>query len=303
MNDGLDDDLIREVYARFGLAYYQSECLHRELCMILAWSGLPSRDLITRPRVEERLAHAFSLTLGDVAAKLEGVLPGELSGELREAIDRRNFLAHHFWFERAHLMFSVENVHQLIAELDEYAELFDRLDTRASQWSEPKRRELGLTDELVQASLRRILAGESDEPLPDRQTVRELEKKLGRRQRLIRVWEFTLDDGRKPLIFELVDGSLWQLSDVGLGWTRFQGVGPGWTEHPAFKPHLPADILPRPDSTGPWDYEFALANGAVLWVKPGRQKQTFRWGVRSHERSAEQGAALDGDSAPLHPRQ
>jgi hypothetical protein len=287
MDDEPDDDLIREVYARFGLAYYQSECLHRELCMILALSGLPSRDLITRPRVEERLIHAFSLTLGDVAAKLEGDLPGELSGELREAVGRRNFLAHHFWFERAHLMFSIESMHQLIAELDEYAELFDRLDTRVSEWSEPKRRELGLTDEVVQSSLRRILAGETDEPLPDRQTVRELEKKLSRRQRLIRVWEFTLDDGRKPLIFELVDGSLWQLSDVGLGWTRFQEVGPGWTEHPAFKPHLPADILPRPEPTGPWDYEFALANGAVLWVKPGRQKQTFRWGVRSPKRSAE----------------
>jgi hypothetical protein len=303
MDDEPDDDLIREVYARFGLAYYQSECLHRELCMILAWSGLPPRDLITRPRVEELLAHAFSLTLGDVAARLEGVLPGELSGELREAVDRRNFLAHHFWFERAHLMFSIENVKQLIAELDEYAELFDRLDTRVAQWSEPKRRELGLTNEVVQANLRRIIAGETDEPLPDRQTVRELEKKLSRRQRLIRVWEFTLDDGSKPLIFELVDGSLWQLSDVGLGWTRFQEVSPGWTEHPAFKPHLPADILPRPEPTGLWDYEFALANGAVLWVKPGRHKQTFRWGVRLPKRSAEQGAALDGDSAPLHPRQ
>jgi hypothetical protein len=293
MDDEPDDDLIREVYARFGLAYYQSECLHRELCMSLAWLGLPSRDLITRPRVEERLAYAFSLTLGDVAAKLEGVLPAELSGELQEAVNRRNFLAHHFWFERAHLMFSVEDVSELIAELNKDAELFDSLDTKLSKWSESKRRELGLTDEVVQASLRRILAGQSDEPLPDRQTVRELEKKLSRRQRLIRVWEFTLDDGRKPLIFELADGSRWQLSDVGLGWTRFKEVGPGWTEHPAVKPHLPADILPRPEPTGPWDYEFALANGAVLWVKPGRQKQTFRWGVRAPKRSAEQGTAPD----------
>jgi hypothetical protein len=293
MDDELDDDLIREVYARFGLAYYLSECLHRELCMILAWSELPSRDLITRPRVEERLAYAFSLTLGDVAAKLEGVLPAELSGALREAVDRRNFLAHHFWFERAHLMFSVENVSELISELNKDAELFDSLDTKISKWSESKRRELGLTDEVVQASLRRILAGESDDPLPDRQTVRELEKKLSRRQRLIRVWEFILDDGRKPIIFELADGSLWQLSDVGLGWTRFKEVGLGWMEPPAVKPHLPADILPRPEPTGPWNYEFALANGAVLWVKPGRQKQTFRWGVRAPNRSAEQRTAPD----------
>lgn len=302
MDDRPDDDLIRELYARFGLTYYQSECLHWGLCMILAWSGLPSRDLITRPRVEERLVQAFSLTLGDVAAKLEGVLPTELSEELRKAVDIRNFLAHHFWFERAHLMFSAEHVRQLIAELDSYADLFDRLDTLVSEWSEPKRQELGLTDEVLQASLSRILAGESDEPLPDRQSVRELEKKLGRRQRLIRVWEFTLDDGRKPLIFELADGSLWQLSDVGLGWTLFQEVGPAWTEHPAIKPHLPADILPRPKVAAPWDYEFTLANGAVLWVKPGRQKQTFRWGVRTPKTSAEHSATPDGDSAPLDPR-
>jgi hypothetical protein len=221
MADEPDDDLIREMYARFGLAYYQSECLHRGLCMVFAWTGLPSRDLITRPRVEERLAQAFSLTLGDVATKLEGVLPAELAGEIRTAVATRNFIAHHFWFERAHLMFSVNKVRQLISELDEYVELFDRLDARVSEWSEPTRQRLGLTDEVLQESLERTLKGEADESLPDKQAVRELEKKLNRRQRLIRVWEFSLEDGARPLIFELADGSLWQLSDVGLA-TRFR---------------------------------------------------------------------------------
>ncbi|MDP2983710.1 MAG: hypothetical protein Q8O92_10325 [Candidatus Latescibacter sp.] len=232
------------------------------------------------------MAQTFSLTLGDVATKLEGVLPAELNAELQEAVEARNFLAHHFWFERAHLMFCVENVQQLISELDGYTELFDQLDTHVSEWSEPKYRELGLTVEVLQDGLRRILAGESQEPLPDRQSVRKLEKKLSRRQCLIRVWEFTLADGLKPLIFELADGSLWQLSDVGLGWTRFRETGPGWTEHPTIKPHLPADILPRPKLTAPWDYEFTLANGAVFWVKPGRHKQTFRWGVRTSKAGA-----------------
>ncbi len=281
MADKPDDDLIREMYARFGLAYYQSECLHRGLCTVLAWNGLPPRDLITRPRLEERLAQTFSLTLGDVAARLEAVLPAEFAGEIRTAVATRNFLAHHFWFDRAHLTFSVNDVRRLIAELDGYAQMFHRLDARVLEWLEPTRQRLGLTDELLQEGLDRILTGEADEPLPDKQAVREFEKKLIRRQRLIRVWEFSLEDGRKPLIFELADGSLWQLSDVGLGLTRFQVIGPGWTEHPAIKPHLPAEILPRPQHPAPWDYEFTLSNGAVLWVKPGRQKATFRWGVRA----------------------
>ena len=90
-----------------------------------------------------------------------------------------------------------------------------------------------------------------------------------------------------PVTVLLHGAKSWLLSDVGLGWTRFKEVGPGWTEPPAVKRHLPADILLRPEPNGPWDCEFALANGAVLWVKPGRQKQTFRWGVRAPKKSAE----------------
>jgi hypothetical protein len=290
MLDEPDEELIRALYARFGLAYYHSECLHRGLCIVLAMSGLPSRDLVTRPRMEERLAQAYSLTLGDVAAKLEGLLPSELAGDIRNAVATRNFLAHHFWFERAHLMFSVDEVRQLISELSGYVEMFDRLDARVEEWSEPTRQRLGLTDEVLQKSLEQTLAGEADEPLPSKQAIRELEKKLSRRQRLVRVWEFPLEADLRPLIFELADGSLWQLSDVGLGLTRFQEIGPGWTEHPAIKPHLPAEILPRPPQAAPWDYEFTLSSGTVLWVKPGRQKATFIWGVRTPKASAEQQA-------------
>lgn len=288
MADKPDDDLIREMYARFGLAYYQSECLHRELCLVLALTDLPPRDLVTRPRVDERLSMAFSLTLGDVAAKLGNVLPSGLADEIGTAVAARNFLAHHFWFERAHLMFSVDNVRQMISELDSYAQMFDRLDVRVSEWSEPIRQELGLTNELFQEHLGSILAGEPDDPLPNRQAIKELNRKLSRRQRLSRVWEFMSKDGQRFLIFELADGSLWQLSDVGLGSTGFREIGPTWTEHPATKPYLPAEILPRPKQVEPWDYEFTLSNGAVLWVKPGRRKASFRWGVRTPRESAEQ---------------
>src|SRR5262249_11750533 len=236
-----DDDLIREVYARFGLAYYQSECLHRGLCIVLAMTGLPSRDLVTRPRVEERLAQAYSLTLGDVAGKLDGVLPSELASDIHTGVATRNFLAHHFWFERAHLMFSVDKVRQLISELSGYAEMFDWLDARVEEWSAPTLLRLGLTDELLQESLERTLAGEPDRPLLAKQAIRELERKLNRQQRLVRVWEFPLEDGLRPLIFEQADGSLWQLSDVGLGLTRFQEIGSAWIEHPAIKADLPAE--------------------------------------------------------------
>lgn len=287
------DELVREMYARFGLAYYHSEVLHRGLSIILAMSDLPRRDLITRPRVEECLAHAFSLTLGEVITALAGKLPEEFFPRLEEVREQRNFLSHHFWFDRAHLMFRADQIEGLITELDGYTQMFNHLDEDTSAWFQARHAELGLTDEILQESLARVLSDQDEAPLPGKDTAKEIEKKLKGKQCLVRVWEFELPQGRKPLVFEMQDGTLWQLCDIGLGWTRFQRTESHWVEHPAIQPYLPADILPRPKDVKPWEYEFKLKRGAVLWVKPGRRPQTFQWGIRTKNGGTEQSPADD----------
>jgi uncharacterized protein YutE (UPF0331/DUF86 family) len=258
---GPDYELRRDLFARFGLAYYHSECLHRELCIMFTCSELPPPSLITQSRVEELMSRAFSLTLGEVVLKLEGVLPDELWKNVRAALERRNFLAHHFWFERVHLMFNVRDTRLLIAQLDDDIQLYDTLDTRVSEYSRTILATLGVTAEMQADSLNRVIAGEDDDPLPDKQAIRELDRRLRGKQRLVRVWEFKLEEGGRPLIFELADGSLWQLSDVGLGFTRFQEIDKVWIENSAIKQYLPADIQLRPKTDRPWKYEWNLANG------------------------------------------
>lgn len=284
------DDLVREMYARFGLAYYYSEVLHRGLCIILAMSDLPRKDMITRPRVDEHLANAFSMTLGQVITELAGRIPSEYSTRLEEVLEKRNFLAHHFWFDRAHLMFLAEDIQQLIEELDGYTVIFSRLDEETTAWFHKRQNELGLTDDIIQDSIELILSGEGMEPLPGKDVVKERKKKLNQKQRLVRVWEYDSPDGGKPLVFEMQDGTLWQLCDAGLGWTRFENTEPHWVEHPAVKPYLPADITPRPKDAKPWEYEISLKAGAVLWVRPGKRPKTFQWGIRRKHRGTEQSA-------------
>jgi hypothetical protein len=126
------------------------------------------------------------------------------------------------------------------------------------------------------------------EPLPGKDVVKERKKKLNQKQRLVRVWELDSSDEGKPLIFEMQDGILWQLCDAGLGWTFFENTEPNWVEHPAVKPYLPADITPRPKNAKPWEYEFSLKSGAVLWVRPGKRPKTFQWGIRRKHKGTEQ---------------
>lgn len=274
-----DPLLIKELYASFGLAYYHAEALHREMCLALFHTQLPPRDLTTRPRVDEIMAKAFATTMGEAAIKLKGVLPASLYEGVLEAVERRNMLAHRFWFDSAHLMLRPGNILKLIADLEDHAEYFDRLDHALMDRKKPFAQQMGLTDAMVKEAMESLLAGEASDPLPDAEALRSL-RRLSQPQRLVRIWEFVIEDGVTPLVFELEDRSLWQLCDVGLGFTSYRAVGSDWVEHPRTKDHLPAVVVGRPNVTNPWEYEFTLANGVVMWVKPGQKEKTFKWGLR-----------------------
>jgi len=268
-----DEQLIKEVYAKFGLAYYHSECLHRELCNMYAIGTFESSSHITRPRVEEKLAYAYSLTLGEITKQFERLLPQKLFSELNDIVEKRNFLAHHFWFERATFMLTTAGVDRMLQELTELCQLFSDLDKKISMHFEPKRKQLGLTDEILQAALNDVSAGRPLEPLPKK-------RKFKKQERLVRVWEVPLPNKVKTLVFETDDGCRWQLCDVGLGWTYHNAVESSWQENKEIQRHLPANINPRPKHDKPWDFQFKLAKGAIFWVKPGRGESRFHWGIK-----------------------
>ena len=90
-------DDVKEVYARFGLAYYHAEVLYRGLCNLYCASQVPPTGPMTRHRVEEHQRIASEMTLGQLLPRLDPILPPPLQERLADALERRNFIAHHFW--------------------------------------------------------------------------------------------------------------------------------------------------------------------------------------------------------------
>ena len=82
------EELIKEVFAQFGAAYCHSEVLHRGLCIVYALATFDKAEDVTRPRIEEKLSIAFSLTLGQIVEKTKVLLP---SG-LQQRLDRKSEL-------------------------------------------------------------------------------------------------------------------------------------------------------------------------------------------------------------------
>jgi len=270
----IDGELVREVYARFGAAYYYSECLHRGLCNAYAVAPFVNREGITGPRIDERLNEAFSMTLGALVEALRPWTSDELHVSLQDAARRRNFLAHHFWFQRSHLMFSNDTLESLVEELEAERWFFEDVDARAEKHFAPQLAKLGLTNQIFQDALEHVMAGEDWQEIP-------AQRKLKKVETLLRIWDAPTPAGASTLIFELEDGTLWQVADIGLGWTRFKTPDAAWRENELLKPYLPTSVNPRPGTAGCWQYEFQLAGGARLWIRLStKRREAFEWGLR-----------------------
>jgi hypothetical protein len=263
---GPSDDPVKEVYARFGLAYYHCEVLHRCLCNFYCFSQLPAAGPVTGPRVEEHLQTAFDSTLGQLLERLKPVLPPPLLPKLQVALERRNFIAHRFWYERIHLMTSIDGIQAMVEELSLDSELFSELDKEVEKLTEPFHARLGVTPELFDRALAETLSGTACEPLIE-------QRKPKKEEIVIAVFDVPTRTGRSVLIFQTEDGLLWQLCDVGLGWCPYKNAEPSWPKARKFIDLLPAKINPRPKASAPWTFEIHFGRRAKLSVRPGQGGQ------------------------------
>ena len=269
-----NEELIKEVYARFGLAYYHSECLHRELGNTYSILTFRESSHLTTLRAEEKMAYAYSLTLGKLVDELKDLLPDNLFKRLDFAVENRNFLAHHFWYERIYKIHTQDGALSLVDELTELTNLFNDLDEEVQTYFSDRWEEFGITPDLLQNILDKMTAsGEPVPALPDNRKLQKIEE-------IVAVWNAPTNVTASTLVFQTADGCLWQLCDVGLGWTRFTQVDSHWKVNEKLQDFLPAKINPRPKNSQPWNYEFDFGNGVFMWIRKNDTKKSFKWGIK-----------------------
>ena len=250
--------LHREVYAKYGLAYFFSECIHKQLCNYYVFKDLATPTDTIRPRLEETMKYAYSFTLGKIFQELKANLDENTKQLMELVIERRNYLAHHFWFEKCNMMNSISNLEKLLEELDDYVHFFRQVDERLTQNYSINTDKLGITKEMLQLELDKVLTGEPYEKLPELRFVKKNEK-------IVNVWDMPINDKRSLLIFEADDGLLLQLSDIGLSW--FYGkIEDNWVKNKKFIKYLPSQFNARPRTEKPWNYQIKIEEKAILHV-------------------------------------
>ena len=156
-----ESEQIRDVYAYFGLAMYQAQALERQLAIILATKYGPGPKRITRGQFDNLLEGLFSKTLGHLVESISEVadLSEDEEERLREALTKRNWLAHRYFWERAAEFMSDSGRVSMVEELRDTATLFEALDklftSRTNEWGES----IGVTRQTVDKHLERLLGG------------------------------------------------------------------------------------------------------------------------------------------------
>lgn len=160
MNEEYDEDEhVKAVYAYFGLAIYFSQVLEHGLVNALVFIDLlPRRAGHSLPKQEwfkefdSFMNQHFETTLGKIIRSLKSVItvPEELESLLLVALKKRNFLAHHFFKDRAAEFVTKAGRDEMISELQEARMLFERADDKLDEVVKPLRERFGLSDEQLE---------------------------------------------------------------------------------------------------------------------------------------------------------
>lgn len=117
----------REVWAHFGVVAFQVSHLEEALVTILL--ALAKRDgRVVTPeqfdQMERRIHFIDKKTLGTLLKDVRKVVPAtpEAEAVLKGAVERRNYLMHHFFRERLFALSTVEGRQRMLAELEEAQE-------------------------------------------------------------------------------------------------------------------------------------------------------------------------------------
>lgn len=160
-----DGTQIKEVYALYGLAMYQAQCVERALAILLATEYGPKPKTITQSQWSDLLDELYGKTLGVLVNKIRQsvTIPDDFEKTLQEALEKRNWLAHRYFWDRAGYFMTSSGREKMIKELTEISSFFDQFDNQlhsiALKWTE----KYGISQDTIDDEFEKIVTQANSE--------------------------------------------------------------------------------------------------------------------------------------------
>lgn len=142
---------IREVYAQYGLVMYISQSIERLLPVLLVAVYREPKPR-TRSEFDSMLSQYERATFGALVRELRNAgAPTALLDDLSNAVEKRNWLAHQYFWQRAGHFVTAPGKHHMLDELGQLREKFQTVSDQVSAMSAAHLLSKGLTMEYIKA--------------------------------------------------------------------------------------------------------------------------------------------------------
>ena len=150
----------RETFARYGLAMYHAQCVEKSLAILVSSVFNKEFLLSDADGREEIQGEVFSKTIGKLLTRMrkQVSVPPNLDKILDEARQKRNWLAHEYFWERAGEFMTTRGRNNMIDELTKISEFFSKVDGHLVSIYEMWMKRVGVPQETIDASLKKLIS-------------------------------------------------------------------------------------------------------------------------------------------------
>lgn len=142
------------IYAYFGLAVYQSQCLEETFAMMLWTSKLFQDEIKTSREVNEIIdkIEQSKRTMGNFINEIKKKydLPEDTTKRLGIILDKRNYLVHKFFKLEIQKVYSEYGQWEMIEYFCKFIDEAKQLDGELAEYYESYRRRIGITDLMIE---------------------------------------------------------------------------------------------------------------------------------------------------------
>ena len=154
-----EDEHVKGIFAHYGLAMYQAQCVERALCILLASEKAPDLKSITKHDYDRVLNALFKHTLGGLIKKMRKdiEITDDFEKNVEKALERRNWLTHNYFWERAGYFMTFEGRNFMLKELREISSFFEVLDDYLVKITDEWAKKNGLSAEFIEKQMAELV--------------------------------------------------------------------------------------------------------------------------------------------------
>lgn len=151
------------MYAHFGLAVFYTQCLEETFSLMLCSERIAKKKSINKQEVNEIIESIESAkkTMGKFIHDVKDCynLPEQLVIDLKQILEKRNYIIHKFFKIEIRKTFSDSGIKDIIKYFCDFKDEVKRIDNELMKYNDIHQKKLGVTDQEINEMAKKMRQG------------------------------------------------------------------------------------------------------------------------------------------------